>query len=141
DLPVHREWLAALPDRIVATVRQAAGSMFAATLFAGRREETKVGSNRLGRLPDGSEAFSKTGVLGPAGPIDPEVLALAIRDEEGELRAVVGNCAMHPDVIGGGSADFLSADWPGEVGRALAGIYGDGVVTVFLNGTCGDINH
>ena len=141
SLPVHREWLAALPGRIVATVRQAAESMFAATLFAGRREETKVGSNRLGRLPDGSEAFSKTGVLGPAGPIDPEVLALAIRDEEGVLRAVVGNYAMHPDVIGGGSADFLSADWPGEVGRALAGIYGDGVVTVFLNGTCGDINH
>jgi hypothetical protein len=44
-------------------------------------------------------------------------------------------------VIGGGKADFISADWPGEVGRALADLYGEQVVTVFLNGTCGDINH
>lgn len=140
-LPVNHDWLAALPEKIAATVRQAADSLFPATLFPGRREETKLGSNRLGRLPDGNEVFGKTGVLGPAGPIDPEVLALGIRDEEGTLRAVIGNYAMHPDVIGGGSADFLSADWPGEVGRALSDLYGEQVVTVFLNGTCGDINH
>ena len=141
DLPVHREWLADLPGRIAATAKQAADSMFAATLFPGRREERMLGSNRLGRLPDGNEVFSKAGVLGAAGPIDPEVLALGIRDEEGNLRGVVGNYPMHPDVIGGSSADFISADWPGEVGRALSDIYGEQLVTVFLNGTCGDLNH
>ncbi len=140
-LPVNHGWLAALPEKIAGTVRQAVDSLFPATLFPGRREETSLGSNRLGRLPDGNEVFGKSGVLGPAGPVDPEVLALGIRDGEGTLRAVIGNYAMHPDVIGGGSADFLSADWPGEVGRALSDLYGEQVVTVFLNGTCGDINH
>jgi hypothetical protein len=139
--PVNRDWLECLPERIAETARQAAEHLFPATLFPGRREETMLGSNRLGRQPDGSEVFGKTGVLGPAGPIDPEVLALGIRDEEGELRAVIGNYAMHPDVIGGGKADFLSADWPGEVARSISQIYGESVVTVFLNGACGDINH
>jgi hypothetical protein len=141
NLPVHAEWLAALPGKIAEAARRACDGMFAATLFPGRRTETKLGSNRLGRLPDGNEVFGKTGVLGAAGPIDPEVLALGIRDEEGKLRAVIGNYAMHPDVIGGGKADFLSADWPGEAARALADLYGEQVVTVFMNGTCGDINH
>ena len=29
------------------------------------------------------------------------------------------------DVIGGGSADFVSADWPGIMEQAVAGVYGD----------------
>jgi neutral ceramidase len=140
-LPLDATYVGALPGLVAATVAQAVAGRFDALLFPGRREEDHVGSNRLGRCRDGSEVFGKAGVLGPAGPIDPEVLALGVRDLSGRLRAAVVNYAMHPDVIGGGSADFLSADWPGEVGRALAAVYGPDVVTVFLNGTCGDLNH
>ena len=140
-VPTHDAWLRALPERIAEAVTQASEEMFDAILFPGRREETRIGSNRLGRRPDGSEVFGKSDVIGAAGPIDPEMLALAVKDREGTVRAVVVNYAMHPDVIGGGSADFVSADWPGELGNALASFYGEQVVTLLLNGTCGDINH
>ena len=140
-LPSHDEYLAGLPGRIADTVARATEDMFDAFLVVGRREETNVGSNRLGRQPDGEEVFGKTDVLGPAGPIDPEVLSLAVRDTDGTMRAMVVNYAMHPDVIGGGSADFFSPDWPGYVGDTISDVYGDEVVTVFLNGTCGDLNH
>jgi hypothetical protein len=140
-LPIDEAYLQALPGRVAEAAAQAAAGMFEALLFAGRREESQVGSNRLGRNRDGREVFGKAGVIGPAGPIDPELLALGVRDMQGQVRAVVVNYAMHPDVIGGGSADFLSADWPGEVGRTLAAVYGPDVVTVFLNGACGDLNH
>lgn len=140
-LAADPEYLAALPGKVAETVRAATADMFDAIVSAGRREEAGLGSNRLGRQPDGNEVFGKAGVIGPAGPIDPEVLALGVRDLAGRLRAMVVNYAMHPDTIGGGTADFLSADWPGEIGKALASVYGPEVVTVFLNGACGDINH
>lgn len=44
-------------------------------------------------------------------------------DEDGGLFALAVNFALPPDVIGGGSADFLSADWPGELANARASGY------------------
>jgi neutral ceramidase len=54
---------------------------------------------------------------------------------------VLVNFAMHPDVIGGGNADFISGDWPGLMSNTLSAVYGDDMVTLLLQGTCGDINH
>lgn len=137
-IPVNTEWLDALPGRIAAAVEVACADMFDALLVPGRQSETGLGSNRLGRLRDGSEVFSKNQALGPAGPIDPDVLALAVREHDGTLRAIVVNHAMHADATGGTQ---ISAGWPGKVGRTISEVYGPQAVTVFLNGCCGDINH
>jgi len=48
------------------------------------------------------------------------------------------NFAMHPDTTGGSK---LSADWPGALGRVLAGYHGSNHLTLVANGTCGNINH
>ena len=42
------------------------------------------------------------------------------------------NFAMHPDVIGGGSADFISGDWPGLMSNTLTDVYGEEMVTLLL---------
>lgn len=140
------EWTAALPGHIAAAVAAADKNKVPATLHAGTTEATGYSFNRLFRLEDGSEVFGrgnagKKAVLGTAGPIDPELQTLSARDEEGNLIALMVNFALHPDVIGGGSADFISADWPGLLGDTIASVYGDTVVTLLLQGTCGDINH
>jgi len=142
-VPRATEWAEELPGLIAAAVRSAVEGMFTATLRPGRTEATGYSFNRLFRLKDGTELFGRRSgeTVGVAGPIDPELQTLSLVDEEGELRALVVHFALHPDVIGGGSADFLSADWPGEIGRNIAAVYGPEVVTVFLQGTCGDINH
>lgn len=137
-IPTNLEWLDALPGRIAAAVEAACADMFDAVLVPGRQSESGFGSNRLGRRRDGSEVFSKDQALGPAGPIDPEVLGLAVREHDGTLRAMVVNHAMHADATGGTQ---ISAGWPGKVGRTVAAVYGAQAVTVFLNGCCGDINH
>jgi len=139
-MSVHDEWLEALPGKIAETVEKAANNLFEALLFPGGQQEPDLAYNRLGRQKDGTEVFGRTDVIGPAGPIDPELLALGLRDYQGNLRAIVVNYAMHADVIGGGSGPFISADWPGEIAKAVAGVYGDQTVTLFLNGACGDIN-
>ncbi len=137
-IPTNDEWLDGVPQMICSAVEAAAEEMFDAVLMPGRQYEDALGSNRLGRRRDGTEVFGKADTLGPAGPIDPEVLALGVRDLEGKVRAVVVNYAMHADTVGGTA---ISAGWPGRLAAGLARFYGDDCVTVFLQGTCGDINH
>lgn len=137
------EWAGELPGKIAGAVEMAANSMFTATLRPGRTEVEGYAFNRLFRMKDGSELFGRRPgkVVGVAGPIDPELQTLSIVDGEERLRGLIVNYALHVDVIGGGSADFVSADWPGEMARNVAAVYGEEVVTVFMQGTAGDINH
>jgi len=136
------EWISNLPRLIADSVKTAADSRFTATLQAGRTKVHGYSFNRLFRLTNGSEQFGRGGeAIKEAGPIDPELQTLSVVDAEGNLRALAINFALHADVIGGGSADFISADWPGEIAQNVAAIYGDDVVTLLLQGTCGDINH
>lgn len=138
-------WTAALPRHIADAVAAADKNKVPATLRAGSAEATGYSFNRLFRLEDGSELFGQGGgakaVLGNAGPIDPALQTLSAVDAEGKLIALLVNFALHPDVIGGGSADFISADWPGLLGDTISAVYGEDVVTLLLQGTCGDINH
>ncbi len=137
-IPTNDEWLDGVHELIADVVDAACDNMFDAVLVPGRNYEDRLGSNRLGRMPDGSEVFGKEGSLGPAGPIDPELMALSVRDSTGTVHAMVVNYAMHADTVGGTG---ISAGWPGRVSLALRDVYGDQCVTVFLQGTCGDINH
>lgn len=144
-VPVHAHWLDRLPRLIADAVKEASANMFPAKLYPGRGQEPELAFNRLFRLRDGTEKFGPSSdpsmTAGPAGPIDPEVLAMRVVDAEGQVRALLVNYALHVDVIGGGTGDFISADWPGEMAKAVAGVYGPQCVTLFLNGCCGDINH
>lgn len=138
-LPCCPEWLDALPGHIADAVAQANDALADVLLVPARTIAEDVGSNRLTRRPDGTEKFSKDGI-GPAGPVDKELQALRVCDLEGNTRGILINFAQHADNIGGGTADFISADWPGQVARTISQVYGDDVVTVFLNGCCGDLN-
>lgn len=144
-VPSSEAWVKALPERIAEAVCTAADSMIPVTLRPGITCVEGLSFNRLFRLKDGSEQFGTRGrddeVITEAGPIDPELQTLSVVDGEGDLRALLINFALHPDVVGGGSADFISADWPGEMANNVAAVYGDHVVTLFLQGTAGDINH
>ncbi len=142
-VPRAEAWAEALPERIAAAVLRAHDRLFAGTVRAGSIDVTGYSFNRLFRLRDGSEVFGRRvrGTVGVAGPIDPALQTLSLVDEEGRLRALVVNFALHVDVIGGGTADFISADWPGEMAANIAAVYGEDVVTVFLQGSAGDINH
>jgi len=139
----NEEYVAGLPRRIADAVGAAARNMFRATLRPGRAVCEGYAFNRLFRMKDGTEVFGRGGdqVVKVAGPVDPDLQTLSVVDEEGRLRAMAVNFALHADVIGGGKADFISADWPGVVAQTVAAVYGQDVVTVFLQGTCGDINH
>ncbi len=142
--PIDEEYVASLPSAIAATVAEAADQMFDAQLRPNVGYEQELSFNRLLRLRDGSDQFGWEGdpkeVAGVAGPIDPEMAIMGVYDSDSNLRGILANFAVHTDVIGGGAADFISADWPGELARTVRAVYGEEVVTLLLQGTSGDIN-
>jgi len=144
-MPFDEEYVATLPSAIAAAVAEAADQLFEAQLRPNIGYEEELSFNRLLRLRDGSDQFGWEGdpreVAGVAGPIDPEMTVIGVYDSDSNLRGILANFALHVDVIGGGSANFISADWPGEIAKTIRAVYGDQVVTLFLQGTSGDINH
>ncbi len=131
-----------LAERIAEAVAAAHADVSAASLAAGSAEQLGLSFNRRFHMRDGSVRFNP-GKLNPnivrvAGPIDPEVGLLLVRDTSGTPRAVLSVFALHLDTVGGTE---YAADYPYYLENVLRDELGESVVSLFGAGTCGDINH
>lgn len=128
----------------VAAIVKADGAAKPATLAAGAATQTTpVAFNRRFVMRDGSvktwQRYSNPDVIRAAGPIDPEIGLLTIRDPDGnQLRGVLSNFALHLDTVGG---TRWSADYPFFIEQTLKASNGKDVISIFGTGCCGDINH
>lgn len=83
-------------------------------------------------------------LLQPAGPIDPEIVVLAVQTPDGRPIAVWANYSLH--YVGGVPSNFLSADYFGEFARQFSQLIDASeqnppFVAAMTNGTSGDINN
>jgi neutral ceramidase len=106
-------------------------------------QRTPVSFNRRFVMRDGSVRtwmrVDHPEVIRAAGPIDPEIGMVVVRDrEEGKPRAVLSNFALHLDTVGG---SLWSADYPYFIEQGLRDELGDELISLFGLGCCGDINH
>jgi hypothetical protein len=76
-------------------------------------------------------------IVKPAGPIDPDVPILIVRDEKKKPLGGLTVFAMHADTVGGTE---YSADYPFYVSETLKKSFGKEYISAFAAGTCGDIN-
>ena len=80
------------------------------------------------------------GLLEPAGPVDPEVSVLSLRNAKDQPLALYANYSLHYV----GDLPALSADYFGVFGDRIGGILGnpaEGFVGILSNGTSGDVNN
>ena len=70
------------------------------------------------------------------GPIDPRVHVIAFY-RDSSLEAILSNYTCHAVVLGANNR-LISADYPGALNRTVETL--TGAFSIFLNGTCGDIN-
>lgn len=137
-----RQFAASLPELIARSVREAAGKLAPTRASVAVGLEEHLSHNRRYWLRDGTLAWNPpklgTNVVLPAGPIDPDVAVVYFESLATNALAMLVNFAMHPDTIGGTQ---ISADYPGALARRLAAWKGPDMITVFANGTCGNINH
>lgn len=97
-----------------------------------RRAVTRDGSVKTWMPADNAD------YVRAAGPIDPQIGLVMIRDESGTPRGILSNFALHLDTVGGMK---WSADYPFFIERSLQQATGAPVISIFGNGCCGDINH
>lgn len=113
-----------------------------ATISVGKGCENGISFNRRFLMKDGTvrtnPGIKNPDIVKPVGPIDPDVVVARIDDENGNIIGVITNFACHLDVVGGTE---YSADYPGELSRMLKKVYGNNIISIFLTGTCGNINH
>jgi hypothetical protein len=125
----------------IVNAKQAAGPV---SLFAGSATQTTpISFNRRFVMRDGSIRtwmnFKNPDVVRAAGPIDPEVGLLLVRSAKDEKPlGIFSNFALHLDTVGG---LYWSGDYPYYVEQELRKSLGSGLISIFGNGCCGDINH
>ncbi|MDI6829662.1 MAG: neutral/alkaline non-lysosomal ceramidase N-terminal domain-containing protein, partial [Armatimonadota bacterium] len=140
--PTNDEYIKELPRLIANAIIEANSNMKAATVKLGEEYEDRIAFNRRYRMKDGSVRFNpgklNPDILGPDGPIDPQVNVLRIDGKDGQPIAILANYALHVDVMGGCE---ISADFPGEMSRIVSSVYESKPLVIFLQGAQGNINH
>jgi hypothetical protein len=138
------QYTAALPGLIARSVADAERTLAAARMSALRTTVENLAFNRRFWMADGTVGWNppkqSEKIVAPAGPHDPEVGVLHFVSLEKEARPLVTlvNYAMHPDTTGG---TRISADFPAFVSQAITKVTGGNALTVYANGTCGNLNH
>jgi hypothetical protein len=140
----RKAYAATLIDRIVEAIVEAHASAAPSVIHAGSAvQETPVSFNRRFVMRDGSvqtwQSASNPAVVRPAGPIDPQIGLLSVREAASEKPlCVFGNFALHLDTVGGTQ---WSADYPFYIEQKVRESLGSEVISLFGLGCCGDINH
>lgn len=147
------EYIDRMELQIAEAVAQAVKNQAPAIICMGKQTEEGLAFNRRFRLKSGEEQFgpdkmrptavdideNNTDCAGPAGPIDPEFGVVLFKRELTSLPfAMIVNYSLHVDVTSGNK---ISSDFPGYMADNLKKIYGEDLVTLYIQGACGNINH
>jgi neutral ceramidase len=142
ELETAKRYRAELPRKIAESVRLANAKLAPARLSMGRGREESVSFNRRFFMKDGTVGWNagklNPNIVKPTGPIDPELPVLLFESEKGDPIATYVNFALHQDTVGGMEA---SSDFAFALSTVLGKVKGAGMLTLFTQGTSGNINH
>jgi hypothetical protein len=154
--PEEDPYLKSLVDRLAEAICGAGDDLSRARLYGGAAPQSPVLSfNRRHVFRDGKirtigpvtrhlPDHEPEKIVGSAGPIDPDLGLLFVRDpDRNTARAVLSVFALHCNTVGDTTLGepVVSADYPGFLERELKKAFGANVVSLFGAGTCGDINY
>lgn len=136
-------YMAKVRDAIVESVTRAAADMTPTELGFGSTQVAGICQNRR-RLVGPNDVFN-VWALPPeqrqeapaAGPVDEELLALAVRTKSGQPLALLWNFTLHAHAFAG---PRVSADYPHYVWQELTRRLGGDLTSIFTPGACGDVN-
>lgn len=137
------DYSALLAERIADTIEQASKAAQPVIIQAGVGSQRGLSFNRRFHMKDGTVRFNpgklNQDMIRPAGPIDTDIGMLLLKSADGKQNiAGLTVFALHLDTVGG--TDY-SADYPFYLEQTLRQKLGVGFISMFGNGTCGDINH
>lgn len=135
------DYLARLETGIVRAATEAWERRRPAQVAIGWAFEGKLSFNRRFMMRWGEVVMhppiASTDILYQEGKTDPEVGVISVRAADGSPMGWWVNFACHATVTG--AATTISADFPGELARAMKERHGPEVVTLFANGCCANL--
>ncbi|WP_306550646.1 neutral/alkaline non-lysosomal ceramidase N-terminal domain-containing protein [Daejeonella sp.] len=137
-----QEFAHKLPELILESVKSAISKIQPVHVSIGNVQETSISFNRRFLMKDGTFKTNpgklNPNIVRPAGPIDPSLSMVYFESLDKKPVAILVNFALHVAVVGGNN---FSSDFPGVMSNLIGKVKGEEVVTVFTNGTSGNINH
>lgn len=141
EVSAGREYVTYLINKAALAVRQAKDNLYPSTLYYGSVRENPFAFNRRYFMKDGrvktNPGKKNPDIVKPEGTVDREIGILAIEQDKRTV-GIMANIANHGDTIGG---HLVSADWPGQMEKAIQGKFGYQVPVITLVGPSGNINH
>ncbi|MCX7795842.1 MAG: neutral/alkaline non-lysosomal ceramidase N-terminal domain-containing protein [bacterium] len=138
---IDHSYIDIMVRRIATGITMAKRNLEEAIVRVGKGEENSIVFNRRYIMKDSSVVTNpgklNPNIVRPAGPVDPEILLVAIEKKPGYPIAFIVNYANHVDTIGGTG---ISSDYPGIMAEYFKEYFGN-ISVLFLNGAEGDINH
>lgn len=142
---VDEKTLEMIIKKIAQAVEEAYANKVKAKIGFGSTKEEGIPHNRRLRTKDGKvhmnwEKIPPGEIAEVLGPIDPELGVGKIEDNQGRLKGIFLNYTCHPAILAGDNL-LISADYPGFIYKKLKESLGEDILTLFTNGTEGNINH
>lgn len=136
-----KKWTGHLVKQIGSAIRDAKAAVRPCKLLVGTRAAPGISVNRRIETTEGIASVRRElppeVVIGPEGPNDDNVRVAMFVDGSGEPVSILVNATAHPVLEM--CIKQVSPDYPGEMSRELIRRY-PGVVPLFLQGACGNIN-
>ncbi|WP_339926001.1 hypothetical protein [uncultured Cyclobacterium sp.] len=153
------DYLVFLEERAADAIIRANNNLEPARIGWGVGHEPSEVFNRRWKMKDGvtftnpfggedkvrmNPGFENPDLVGPAGPIDPEVPIVSVQSMSGVPIALLANYSLH--YVGGTKSGEISADYFGMFANRIGQMIGaeqnnPGFVGIMTNGTSGDINN
>jgi neutral ceramidase len=136
--PKAKEYLLKAADAVIMADKNLQPTVIA----IGRSKEDRVSFNRRLKCIDGTthmcwEKFKPGFVIGPLGPVDPEMITISL-EQQGKSAGVIVNFGCHATTLTGNNW-LYSADYPGYLAESLRRVKGKSFIPMFLNGPCGNV--
>ncbi len=130
-------------QQVIAAATQLPFQMQPAEVAWGTGIENRPAYNRRFIMKDGTlktnPGLGNPEILHPAGPTDPALPVLLLRNANREPLAVLASFSLH--YVGADGSDVISTDYFGAFSRAIKSNYGQQCVAMLAHSASGDINN
>lgn len=134
------DYLKLIRDMSLEAAREAMEKAEPAQIGYGVGREEKVSFNRRYIMKDGkaktNPGYLNPDIIKPEGSRDPDVAVLRVDNMESKPLGMITNFASHATAHRG---PYFSADYPAGIAQIVSTVLGDDVVSLFINGACGNV--
>ena len=137
------EYLKLIRDMSLDAAQEAIKKAEPVKIGYGVGREESVSFNRRFIMKDGkvktNPGYLNPDIVKPEGTRDPDVIVLRVDNLDGKPLGMITNFASHATAHRVSTSPRFSADYPAGIAQIVSSVLGEDVVSLFINGACGNV--